>query len=398
MISFNNSSLLNFFFIIQIIFLPFSPAISNILFVIFILLFVFNLIKNNFKFKVDIPIFIFLLMCVFTLINFCLQGSYTANKNYWKLIPIIVLGFPIISQLQNISLKKFQKASVYSCLIYVIFCLLKTIIFYFNNKYIPFGNDVEIYDLLSIHRPYLGFYLLMNIYFCFDLNLQGTCKKYYIINFIFISFLILILARLSIITLIISIFIFLFFYSKYSVKIKSIIFLLLSSIILSFMLINPNSKERFNYESFEKFQDYEPRFVIWKSVSIILNNDDYNPFIGYGNSKLIEDYLVINYENEIDKEDKMNYYVNERFNTHSQYLDYLLMGGIPLLLLFLSFIISLFVYFRKDYLSVIILISIISFWGVENLFTRQLGCYLFIFYIGFSYLRIKNLNNNSNFN
>ncbi|MGV0832744.1 O-antigen ligase family protein [Empedobacter brevis] len=238
----------------------------------------------------------------------------------------------------------------------------------------------------------------MNIYFCFDLNLQENSKKYYIINFIFISFLILILARLSIITLIISIFIYLFIYSKYSVKIKSIIFLVLSSIILSFMLINPNTKERFNYESFEKFQDHEPRFVIWKSVSNILNNDDYNPLIGYGNSELVEDYLVINYENEIDKEDKMNYYVNERFNTHSQYLDYLLMGGIPLLLLFLSFIISLFIYFRKDYLSVIMLISIISFFGVENLFTRQLGCYLFIFYVGFSYLRIKILNNNSNFN
>lgn len=380
---------INITILLLIFILPFSPALGNIFLIALIVLVLINNNLSKKKFYSNLPIVTFLILSIFNLLNNTFQATYESNKIFWRLFPLLVLGFITFTQLELKNFKQFKQVSIISCFIYISICSIKTIIFYLNNGYLPFGNNAEITEILSIHRPYLGFYILINILFCLDIFLKIKTKLHIVLAIIFTLFLTLILARLSIIGLIISIFIYFIFYSKIQLK-NRLIFLLSSIIIITTLTaINPKISERLNYKTYENFIDYEPRFVIWKSVSNIINNDDYNAFIGYGNGKLIDEYLVENYKNEIKNNEKREYFLSEKFNTHSQFLNYLLIGGYPLLFLFCFFFIALYLSVIKDPLATIIITNFILFFSVENLFVRQFGCYLFIIFIGYSLIKNK---------
>jgi len=379
----------NIIILLLIAILPFSLALSNILLVVSVVFMLIDLILSKKKIFLNTSLILFSISLGFILLTCAFQGSFEANKNIWKFIPILLLGLLSICQLERLDFKNFKVLSILSCGLYIIYALINTTLFYIEHQYLPFGNNHEINEIITIHRPYLGFYVLLNIYLSFDQYIK-TNKKFYLIPFIlFINFLILILARLSILTLIISLLIYLLFYAKWSLKNKAIILVSGITIIGLFTVLNPKFTERMNHQSWENFVDYEPRFIIWKSVKNITSNEDFNPLIGYGNENLIEEYLVINYADLISKDDKREYYLSSRFNTHSQFLNYLILGGYLQFILFVGFFISLFFYFRKDYLSTIILISFVLFLNVENLFVRQFGCFLFILYLGYAFVYNK---------
>lgn len=385
----NLTKYINIILLLLIAIFPFSLALSNILLVVSVVLILINLILSKKKISFNTPLILFTVSLGFILLTCAFQGSFEANKNIWKFVPILLLGFLSICQLDRLDFKKFKDLSILSCGLYIVYALINTVLFYIEHQYLPFGNNHEINEVITIHRPYLGFYVLLNIYFCFDQYLKTNNRFYFIPFVLFIGFLILILARLSILTLVISFLVYLLFYAKWPLKNKAITLASGITIIGLFTVLNPKFTERMNHQSWENFVDYEPRFIIWKSVKNITSNEDFNPLLGYGNENLIEEYLVINYADLISKDDKREYYLAERFNTHSQFLNYLILGGYLQIILFVGFFISLFIYFRKEYLSTIILISFVLFLNVENLFVRQFGCFLFILYLGYAFVHIK---------
>lgn len=378
--------------------LPFSPALSNIFFAIFCVSSITEYIinrKQSHTIKTTYVSYVFFLLIGYLLVNGLLQGSYLANKTLWKFLPILGIGSLFMLYKKEFSFDSIKKASIISCICFVVLCLIRTVIFYSQNNFIPFANEGEMVDILKIHRPYLGFYVLLNIILSFDLIMNSKLKMYkYIYSSIlvfFATFLILITARLSIISFVIIALIYILFYLKLNIFKK--VTLGFTSCIAFMLLLsyNPNIQERLNHNNIELLVDHEPRFVIWESINTIRNNEDFNTIIGYGNYNLIEDYLVINYEKSIEKIEKRNYYLNERFNTHSQYFDYFLFGGFPALILFTAFcIISLWMT-KRDFTPFAIIVSFILFFSVENVFHRQLGCYLFILYYFLSLKRTEKI-------
>ncbi len=383
------SNSINYLILVLFFLLPFSNAFSSILLYITIALNFINLFLKKEKINLSYPIYIYLGLLIYATINYSLQGSFSDNNKFWRFLPILSLGFLGFTSINKISFIKIQKTSIISCLVFLTFITVKTIIFYCNNHYLPFGNGEQVNAILIIHRPYLGFYILLNIILSFDLFINKKKIFYLFITILFALSLLLILARLSIVSLVIIAVIYAIFYAKINYKIKLVSLLLILGSLGLVLKLNPNTKERFNTESYEKFVDYEPRFVIWKSVYNIANQPNFNQFIGLGNNETVENLLVDNYTKEISNTNKRAYFISERFNTHSQYLDFYLMGGIPYLLLFISFLVSLIIYFRKNYLSTLITISFILFFFVENVFARQLGCLLFTLYIGLCIIKSK---------
>lgn len=365
--------------------LPFSNAFVNILFGAFIFLMIVIKIKYKSTLKFNLITLLFSVLSIYLMINGLFQGTYAANKSLWKLMPLLFFGTLVLSNYKLNSGNVYKKVSLASSTLYILISLIKTGIFYKDNGYLPFGNGDEITSILSIHRPYLGLYLVLNIIFIIDFiqqNWKKNTKYFYCFLLLFFSiYLVLIVARLSVLTLIILGCIYILFYLRVSLKIKLISGALLIFSVTFLSLSNQNFKERIKPESIEYFMDYEPRFVIWKSVVNIYNNDDFNRILGYGNYSLIEDYLVMNYADQIENKSKRDFYISERFNTHSQYLDYLLFGGIIGITLFVIYSIVVLFINANFFTPTAITIAFLLFFLVENVFHRQFGIYLFLLYI-----------------
>jgi len=383
-----------FFLLLFILILPFTIAISNITFGIFSVLTIISFFYFKDDFYVDKFLILILTFLLYLSIDGFFQGSYNANKTLWKFLPILLIGTTLMYSSKKLPLLKLKKISVFSSCIFILTCLIRTIIFYTENHFLPFANDAEIASILKIHRPYLGFYVLLNIILSYDLFNKSDQKKYkYIYSLIFLflfAFIVLIAARLSIISFFIISFIYVIFYLDLNIYKKFTIGILPLFIVSSFIFYSPKIQERLNNNNLELMIDHEPRFVIWESVNNISRNEDFNTIFGYGNYQLIEDYLVLNYEQIIDKKEKRDYYIEERFNTHSQFFDYFLFGGFIAFFFFISICLISLWKTKRDFTSFAIVISFILFFSVENVFHRQLGCYLFILYY---FIALKNNKN-----
>ena len=97
-----------------------------------------------------------------------------------------------------------------------------------------------------------------------------------------------------------------------------------------------------------------------------------------------------NYEN-FKSIDEKNRFVTKNYNTHNQYLNELLRGGIVGFLLLLTPQIVLLYYSFKtgNTSSILFMISVICFCFVENILDRQLGVYLYAIFLSFSNILIR---------
>jgi O-antigen ligase len=101
------------------------------------------------------------------------------------------------------------------------------------------------------------------------------------------------------------------------------------------------------------------------------------PIFGLGNLKTIEKELVNCYSSKIpnNQKSKLKYYQETAFNSHNQFLSFLLLGGWPAcLLLILFFLFSL--YRSNSILYTITLAMFLIFFIFENVLYRQLGTQL----------------------
>jgi O-antigen ligase len=79
---------------------------------------------------------------------------------------------------------------------------------------------------------------------------------------------------------------------------------------------------------------------------------------------------------------KINYYKTEKFNTHNQFLDIWLIAGLPGLSILLALFIVPFLK-QKTYSEMLtVLVLFFLFMLVENIFQRQIGCFLFGIFLG----------------
>ena len=166
------------------------------------------------------------------------------------------------------------------------------------------------------------------------------------------------------------------FENKKNLKLKIILIISLS--LLLFLI--PKTRNRFseiftiNNSKFIESNYYGVRFVIYKNASELIKEF---PFFGYGigdyNDKLKESYKKNNPSLEV-------YY-----NSHNQYISFLLVGGLFLLLLYFIFLyLNVKLAIKKRNINSLIILCFYSIVMLsENILERENGVIFFSFFLCF---------------
>lgn len=374
-------SLFDIVFSILLFLLPISVAIPNMLLGV---LFLVLLLKKDKVIGSSTYIRLVIIFVFYILFKAFFFNVFFENFNLYKQLFIIsILSFLIFNIKNRIVIIKGYVLGVFFA---VAISFFKIFNFYFSFKTLPFGNTAEVQDLISIHRPYFGFMCLIAIVLTDVLFLKIKLKKekifYLVLATIIVVFLYVIVARLALFLLIIYLIIKTITYLRFS-KVNSILgFITILILITGFFTVNQNLKDRLHIENsytetIKVLKNQEPRFVIWDCFFNQISDPKFNVYFGYNNRKTIQNNLNSCYSNSIDNISKRDYYLKTNFNTHNQFFDIFLEGGIIGLILILTIFFFSIYKFSGSFNSLFIICSFFLFFTLENLFHRQLGVYLF---------------------
>jgi hypothetical protein len=382
----------NLFFCVLCFSLPFEKVLSaapNVMLITLVLL-SFFLIKRssikafilNEKSYVLFTIF-FSVILIFSIIN----GEIKNDVFFFQKLAIPLILIPLSIPL---------KTTVHLKITFIIAVLLAILLSFYNVvTYIneigefSFSDGNFINDVLIAERLYLGFacvislVLSLQLYHQNGLNLKKAIRLLFLLNaFIILFFLLFITARIAIISA--AAVLIYYITTKYKSSYKFVIAfgIILFSVLL--FLVNPNLSKRFFHSHdtysnsfFEKIKKREPRYEIWNCSSGLI---DFNKelIIGYGYHKT-KDLLVNCYSSNIKDNEKKEWFIKSRFNTHNQFLDIFLCSGFIALILIILYLYQLMMISRFSFLGIGLLGVLILIMLVENILHRQVGCYLFAF-------------------
>ena len=257
------------------------------------------------------------------------------------------------------------------------------IINYYLNSFEFLISGGAVKDLFITQRLYLGFFIVISIILLLERYGKTSNRKVkYIYLLLFVFFLIslfLIASRSAIaiafLTLTTSII--------YNIKNKYRIgFLLTMSIVFLAIIFNSKTlSKRFLYSDdsirpsfIEKIKTHEPRYDIWKFSTQIFKEE--KPYVfGLGTFRT-QELLVSKYQ-LMPIEKRKNWFMERNFNTHNQYLDILISFGLTGLFVFLFLLKEIIVLCYKNIYSANLILSLVLFLLIENLFHRQLGSFIF---------------------
>lgn len=263
----------------------------------------------------------------------------------------------------------------------IVVSIIKSVIYYFNFGNFPFGNSDMVSKLLVLERPYAGFYAVC-----------GTLLSFYLIKYmpgykrllmasaaLCVFFILLVAARMSLLSLVVILGIYLMFYASISVSQKGLIILFGVICLGASLYFSKSMQERFFINSNRQTAiDYEPRVVIWDCTYDLLSDADYNAVFGFNSYKTLESKFLSCYDTKITyNQSKKDYFLVTKFNSHNQFYDYMLAHGFIGLLLLMCFMVTLFFTIRKNFYYLSIVFALTLFMVVENIFFRQMGCYIF---------------------
>ncbi len=359
--------------------LPLSRAIPTILLIPLLLALFFN--YRSLILKKFIPVLLLLAAAVWLLIIALINHSFGQDRSIFSRFLLLFFIFFTCSQ---VPLKKrlfIEYAFLSGMLIAIIGSSINIGIELYHNPSFMLANGGLINQILWLERPYFGFMMTLSLFICLKNAENRKQHKFYILAILFYAFTLYISARLA--TGLSTLLILLFLLKNTRIKGKyklwgGVIFMALLFIGIGF---NNSFTARLKLgdnltQSIKKFEDYEPRFVIWPCSYHIITHK-MNLFTGLKSSEKVEHELVSCYQHSITKKSKRTYYLHEKFNSHNQFIGFFLLGGIfPFLLLVSVFLWGWF-FTNISYQTKIILLLFFVFFMVENVLARQLGCYLF---------------------
>lgn len=339
------------------------------------------------------------LIC-FYIISFIAHDTFLENIKILSRHLIFII-LPILFSMVQSREKVFAlfTVGVNVCILGSIYSI---ILFFIDYGYLPLGNSKHVNELILLERPYFGLSCALSVIISFYLSRNTKHRVYFSISALLsIVFIFLISARISLISLIVIGTLALL--GKELGKHKKTIFLIAGGIAVAlFLIFGKNLSKRFYIEdsfseSFKKITIYEPRITIWDCSLKEVTNDDFNLFLGLGSFSSVTEELRKCYAEFIDNVTKKDYYLKMDFNTHNQFLDFLLSGGIFSFLLIIGFFIQAFMEAKKEFWTCSILILFLLFFLVENALHRQLGCYLFGFFLLLLFKLKKSPKNNKGY-
>jgi O-antigen ligase len=245
------------------------------------------------------------------------------------------------------------------------------------------------YGKYAIHPIYISMHTCIAILFSIYLFRETKLKLHKIVLSLLIitliTFLLIYLRKGPVIALIVTLVVWSFFELKKHLKHN----LLFIGTLVTLFIIIPKTRNRFleltNIEAAtsENASSTNIRYTIFNnSIDLIKGS----PFIGFG---------IGDYNTELKKTFVKNvpFLLGKTYNSHNQFLSFILIGGMGLLLLFLFF------YYKNLRIALnqnnILLVLILVFYGVmmffENVLERENGVIFIAFFINF--FALKNYTN-----
>jgi O-antigen ligase len=257
------------------------------------------------------------------------------------------------------------------------------IINYYLNSFEFLISGGAVKDLFITQRLYLGFFIVISIILLLERYGKTSNRKVkyiYLLLFVFFLISLFLIASRSAIAIA---FLILTTSIIYNIKNKYRIgFLLTMSIVFLAIIFNSKTlSKRFLYSDdsirpsfIEKIKTHEPRYDIWKFSTQIFKEE--KPYVfGIGTFRT-QELLVSKYQS-IPIEKRKNWFMERNFNTHNQYLDILISFGLTGLFVFLFLLKEIIVLCYKNIYSANLILSLVLFLLIENVFHRQLGSFIF---------------------
>lgn len=320
-------------------------------------------------------------------------ATFLVSKEQSGTLLIKTLGFLFIPLL--FYFKKFSEKEILIFLSSFIFFQLIHIIYvdYVMIKAI-FIDNIKDYDGLTIlvkekfiiERPYFSLnslLLMIFLKFIFDHGKINFTLMAFIYLFSTIS-LFLIGARLA---MGVSVLLFFLIFLKSKGFTTKHFLILLASFFILFIPIRNYTMERIFLKR------GEPRIVIWDCAYKIIKDDNFNFFLGEFSEDKSRQKLIDCYNS---KEVKNGPYWwigehNYNYNTHNQFLGFFISYGILGLFMFLFiFVIQFYDFVKKDNFISLLIVAVFFFQCFfENILSRNLGIYLFL-WVNFLFIPQKN--------
>ncbi|MEO9571764.1 MAG: O-antigen ligase family protein [Polaribacter sp.] len=348
--------------------------------------------KNKINYKFILTSTFFFLYIIVTLfysenVNFGVAKLFTMASLF--VMPFV---FSFLSKKNITSIFKFEKlylwififgVSLFNLIPFLWYLITQDTISEMIRNY-PRSIMID-YGKYSIHPIYLSMHICIGIIFAIKLFIDEKLKfnKFVLVILtILLAFFLIILAKKGpMIALLIALTIWSFIKSKN--YFKNFLVILLS---ISFLVVLPKTKNKF--KELLTLKKIEKGTVTTSSnIRFTLLFDGFelfkeSPIFGYG----IGDY---NDELKNKSESRDKFFIGKNYNTHNQYLSFLLIGGLPLICLFLYF------YYTKIANALLmnnyLLLTVIVFYGVamlfENILERENGVIFFAFFIIFFSLK-----------
>jgi hypothetical protein len=329
------------------------------------------------------------------LINKSFGEDFSYYKKYFYLILLPILAIKV----RNVQLLKVSAIITITATILV--SIFKIIRFYYHFNFIPFADGWATNAVLVLERPYAGIFCVLGVVLSFEQIVLKTKRNYFFfLSFLLSTFFIFFISiRISIITLLILFLLYGFFYSKVAWKKKMVFLASIFVLFTSALLLNKNILKRFFIEgSLDKIvqttKQFEPRVIIWSCAEEIAKQDDFSALFGTNSYSNIKKSLTDCYSVSVIDSSRRSWFIETSYNTHSQFIDLYLIGGLTALLLFILFILKNMYHNRKDFFTVAILVSFVMILMIENVFHRQFGCYIFTVFTSLYLIKNRNLQQN----
>lgn len=307
----------------------------------------------------------------------CLLGQDTIENNLFLIKKLALLPILFILALPIKNTDVIKKSFILGVAFAIIISLIRILyhkVFTVSSLDIAFGHTIN--KLLVTERVYLGFMSVIS--FIWSLDYIKKNRNFVFANLgVLLFFLLFVGARISLLTVILITVIKLI--HNYNLKKVVIYFFAALGVLLLSFAFSPSLQKRFLHTHkkgtlIERIKKWEHRVTIWEcSIEMLTDHTVRNQMFGYQSFSLTKEQLVKCYENIENDQQKRDYFVSERFNTHNQYLDVLLSAGV----LGLSLIGLIFYYFFKTNKNAYTMVlAFILLAAVENFLHRQIGVYL----------------------
>lgn len=351
-------------------FLPSWRLIQNIVLALLLILPPYNknIKKSSFLTKTLI------LFLTYFFFNSLFNGTLNEEiSNLIKILPLILIPYTFEKVEKNIIINGLFALFLGVVIIQLIavYGIIDYLYFYKGKKY-ELTNYTKLNDIIRFERPYLGYFSALNILLSYLFFKRK--KKWYFIIFGIFSILLMsyISARLALIVGVI--FIVYILWEEIKPKKTKIAVITIISVASIFYITLSNTSIKKRFSLIKK----DSRTIIWEGAFYEIKTfKDYM----FGNASLNQIRRnLLNFYKEYEhyeNKDVKNRFVKKNYNTHNQFINEIIRGGLVGLILFCFPLIYILRenLLRKNVINILLLTSVIMFLLVENLLERQIGIY-----------------------